>query len=62
MTSTKVILEQYPLDLVLDLDGVALSFRSLLVEGGGEASRRPAMLVLQLDACVRKFPSLDINF
>ena len=43
--------------LVLDLDGCALSFRSLSVAGAPQPE-----LALQLDVCVRSFPSLDINF
>ena len=48
-------------DLVLDLDGCALSFQSLRVarRASGEEA---AELTLQLDVCVRRFPSLDINF
>ena len=41
--------------LVVDLDGCALSFRGLNVVAPGE-------LRLNLDVCVRSFPSLDINF
>ena len=47
-------------NLVLDLDGCELRFRALRVE-----QPRPNAapeLALQLDVCVRAFPSLDINF
>ena len=46
-------------DLVLDLDGCELTFDKLRLEQG---TVETAELVLQLDVCVRKFPSLDINF
>jgi len=46
--------------LVLDLDGCALSFRALRVEPARGAAS--AELVLDLDVCVTSFPSLDINF
>lgn len=45
--------------LVLDLDGCALRFRSLSLEGSGVGEPE---LMLELDVCVRSFPSLDINF
>ena len=53
--------------LVIDLDGCALTFRSLGVEvdGGARAAtaaRRALALRLDLDVCVTRFPSLDINF
>ena len=47
-------------DLVLDLDGCALSFKSLRVAQSGRSGE--AELTLQLDVCVSRFPSLDINF
>ena len=46
--------------LVIDLDGCALTFESLRVERRAAASRPE--LVLQLAVCVRSFPSLEINF
>ena len=45
-------------ELVLDLDGCALSFRRLRV---APAASEPE-LVLQLGVCVTSFPSLEINF
>jgi len=41
--------------LVVDLDGCALTFR-------GMRTVRSAELSLDLDVCVRSFPSLDVNF
>jgi hypothetical protein len=52
-------------DLVLNLDGCELSFRSLRVEGSGGGDGRKAVaaeLVLELSVCVRSFPILNINF
>ena len=54
-------------ELILDLDGCALSFRQLkLVPAGGtqRASSGPGRLLLELElgVNVRSFPSLDVNF
>jgi len=46
--------------LLLDLDGCALSFRSMKVTTG--KARSGPLLSLDLDVCVTRFPSLDINF
>lgn len=51
--------------LLLDLDGCELGFRSMRVVPSPTVGRQQgaaAELVLDLAVCVRKFPSLNINF
>ena len=45
--------------LLLDLDGCELTFERLRIIG---EERGAPLLELTLDVCVRRFPSLEINF